>query len=89
MKEGTDKNGRKIGFGVRAECDAPGCNKLVNRGVAFACGTKHGEGKYCCDKYFCSRHLHYYKDPDGNMICVCSACRKEMALRIIIGDYNG
>lgn len=89
MKKGTDKNGRKIGFEVRAECDHPGCNRLIRRGVAFACGTQHGETEFCCDKYFCGDHLFYYKDKKGNVHCLCSECRKELALKIAIGNYDG
>jgi hypothetical protein len=31
---------RDIGYGVPAPCDLPGCDKEIDRGLAFVCGTE-------------------------------------------------
>lgn len=59
---GEDSKGRKIGYGIVATCDFPGCNEQIDRGLAYACGGMHGDegqnGEPCCDGYFCGEHLY-------------------------------
>jgi hypothetical protein len=50
-------NGKEIGYNVKAKCEYPGCDKEINRGLAYACGENHGEGEDFCDGYFCYDHL--------------------------------
>jgi hypothetical protein len=40
---GFDKQGRPIGYVHEAYCDHPGCNKKIDRGLSYVCGTMHGE----------------------------------------------
>lgn len=63
---GTDGDGREIGYGIPATCDHPGCNKEIDRGLAYCCGGMHGGQGYFdedlqtwfgCGRYFCSEHL--------------------------------
>lgn len=46
------------GYGVPAYCNHPDCNEEIDRGMPYACG---GEpfSELGCDKYFCTKHLHY------------------------------
>lgn len=80
-------NGRFGGYGVPAYCEHPGCKKVIDRGMSYACG---GEpfSEIGCDKYFCTKHRHYagFKidgdggrcDHDDDCECdfkdVCKAC---------------
>lgn len=57
------------GYGVSAICEYPNCNEEIDRGISFACGgepfSEHG-----CDRYFCSKHLHYtYFNPETGKKC--------------------
>ncbi len=81
---GTDSNGRFIGYAFEAECDHPGCDTRIDRGVAFSCGGMHndnGQG-WSCEKYFCLEHLHGVCDHDGVLDSprspqLCPKCYKE------------
>lgn len=81
---GTDSSGREIGYSIEAVCDEPGCEKEIDRGLAFACGGEHGEDEYSCERYFCEKHrgypcpsfpgnpekeLEHEDDYDGNLLC--------------------
>lgn len=56
---GKDSRGRRIGYGVSARCDEPGCRVQIDRGLGYACGGMHGDGdpEYSCEGYFCGEHL--------------------------------
>lgn len=51
------KHGRDIGYGVPAYCDHPGCNKVIDRGLAHVCCNQEPYGgEDGCGLYFCSQH---------------------------------
>ncbi len=54
---GVATDGKKIGYNVLAKCEHPGCEKDIDRGLAFACGDNHEGGEDYCDGYFCYEHL--------------------------------
>ena len=58
---------RDIGYGVPAHCDHPGCDKMIDRGMAYMCGAAQHAGKHGCGLYFCGDHL--------SMNCRCERCR--------------
>ena len=73
---GYDSNWhRDIGYGVPAICDFPGCNKKINRGLSYVCGSEPYGGDYGCGLYFCSEHFNYRK-PRGCQgdIKLCPRC---------------
>ena len=76
---GTDSNGRLIGYAHEATCDYPGCEEKINRGLDYACGGMHGnqtvDGQYCCEGYFCYKHLIGCEKTDQ---FVCPNCAKEL-----------
>ena len=53
------RTGRVIGYGVPAVCEEPGCDKKIDRGLAYACGGMNG-----CARFFCDDHL-YLVWPEG------------------------
>lgn len=55
--EGINSSGRRIGYLVDATCDEAGCDELIDRGLAFACGGEHDGGADGCGRYFCGGHL--------------------------------
>ena len=60
---GFDSNWqRDIGYGVPALCDHPGCNALIDRGLAHVCGGEPYGGDEGCGLYFCGHHLFMGKD---------------------------
>jgi len=66
---GKDSKGRPIGYGYNAQCDRPGCNTKIDRGLSYVCGLMHGNytadgGYFCCESYFCARHLFF---PDSQI----------------------
>lgn len=74
---GEDSEGREIGYSVEAVCDHPECEKIIDRGMAYACGSQHGGGDgtpdyVYCEKYFCGDHLYL-----GHEHQQCMACFKE------------
>ena len=73
---GKDSNGRPIGYAFEATCDYPGCDKQIDRGLAYACGPMHGENGYDCEKYFCEEHLHSVETIDGECEGICAECLK-------------
>ena len=54
---------RFAGYGVPAECDYPGCHKMINRGHAYQCHVIEDETLSCgCGLFFCNDHFasgHY------------------------------
>lgn len=58
---------RDIGYGVPAQCDHPGCNTEIDRGIGFVCGSEPYGGEQGCGLYFCADHLLY--DVDGARVC--------------------
>ncbi len=61
--------GRWAGYAVPAECDWPGCEVRINRGMGYQCethidpATDGEEDTEGCYMYFCSDHL-YEDHPD-------------------------
>ena len=80
---GTDSAGRDIGYSVEAECDHPGCDKRIDRGLAYACGGMHGGDEYFCERYFCYAHLWYTDTPRGHAVQLCWPCREA-----VFASYN-
>ena len=73
---GFDSNwNRDIGYGVPAICDHPKCDKKIDRGLSYVCGSDPYGGEYGCGLYFCGEHL-IFKKPHGSdrTIEVCSRC---------------
>ena len=68
---GTDSDSRDIGYSIDATCDHKGCNKKIDRGLAYACGGMHGQNEYDCEKYFCYEHLILHTTES---IFVCPEC---------------
>ena len=52
---GTDEYGRPIGYAWPAVCDYPGCDRRIDRGLGYVCGTMHG-GEDGCGRYYCDTH---------------------------------
>lgn len=72
---GEDSKGRPIGYAHGATCDHPGCNKTIDRGLAYACGGMHGEDEVSCERYFCAEHRgRYVRHADGTVVEVCPEC---------------
>lgn len=68
-------NGKEIGYSVKATCDHPGCDAVINRGVDYACGDMHGAGSVSCDGYFCGKHkLGEAVDKGGHRVWTCENC---------------
>lgn len=46
------------GYGVPTYCEFPSCKRVIDRGMAYACG---GEpfSELGCDRYFCAKHLFF------------------------------
>lgn len=72
---GTNAQGRDVGYMVDAVCDADGCDKQINRGLAYVCGGMHDGGEYGCGNYFCDQHLLFSNCPDSAMLC--QACSEQ------------
>lgn len=77
---GKDSRGRNIGYAHAAKCDHPGCNKRIDRGLAYACGGMHGtgSGSFECEGYFCPAHLKSVTLDALYMGQQCFACNAEM-----------
>lgn len=54
---GEDSDGRPIGYAHAATCDHPGCYAKIDRGLSYACGGRHGQNEFDCEKYFCGKHM--------------------------------
>ena len=71
---------RHIGYGVPAICDLPKCDKEIDRGLAFVCGSEPYGGDHGCGLYFCPEHFDYRK-PHGadRYIQLCPRCMRYRA----------
>jgi len=74
---GQDSRGREIGYAHEAQCDHPGCNASIHRGLAYACGGMHGELEWACEGYFCEAHRSNSLPIDGRIQAVCDDCYAE------------
>ncbi|KEF04633.1 MULTISPECIES: hypothetical protein [Streptomyces] len=54
-------------------CEEPGCEKQIDRGLAYLCGETPGDDEYGCGGYFCGEHL--YMAPEGQHGERCIRCR--------------
>lgn len=69
--------GRKIGYAYKATCDYKGCNKKIDRGLYYVCGTMHGEDEDSCGGYFCDKHSNNaVENIYDETIWVCDECYK-------------
>lgn len=70
--------GRRIGYGVVAKCDHPGCAEIIDRGLAYACGGEHGEDEPgTCAGYFCPSHLFAHDCAATSIVVVHHAAHVE------------
>lgn len=65
-------NGRDIGYAVPAPCDQPGCEKEIDRGMSYCCGSFRSDDG--CGLYFCEDHLYYHEDTQGDSAEFCDVC---------------
>lgn len=68
---GVGENGRDIGYGVPAICDAPKCSEKIDRGLSYCCGEFVSENGGC-GLYFCGSHLltvGYGDDEISSQLC--------------------
>lgn len=69
-------DGKPCGYSVLDVCNVEGCEKEIDRGLAYACGGYPGEGEGFCDGYFCAEHLTLgLGDPEIRQLC--PNCLKE------------
>lgn len=78
---GYDTNHRRdVGYGVPATCDHPGCDKEIDRGLSYICGSDIGGGEHGCGLFFCADHLTYTGRRDSNREIshpqLCERCAK-------------
>jgi hypothetical protein len=72
---GYDSNwNRDIGYSVPSICDHPRCNKVIDRGLAYVCGSNPYGGDHGCGLYFCEDHRAIYGRRNGNQIVHVSLC---------------
>lgn len=76
---GVNNEGREVGYGVKAYCDLDGCEKKIDRGLAYVCGSMHDGGEHGCGDYFCGKHIFYSHAPEQ----LCDEC-----LRRYVEDYG-
>ena len=88
---GEDSLGRPIGYYFEGTCDHPGCNAVIDRGLAYSCGGMHGQDEFSCEEYFCYKHkvvveLKSDCTRDGDCISVCSRCYTTLEKNKMIVD---
>lgn len=77
-----EHNGRDQGYGVPAKCDHPGCDKDIDRGIGYACGSDPMEN---CGLFFFGEHSQHDKtfvpeaEQERHDWGVCERCAKEYA----------
>jgi hypothetical protein len=72
-----DSWNRWIGYGVPAYCDYPKCNKEIDRGLSYVCGSDSYGGENGCGLYFCNDHLNIVESKiDKRIIHICDRCEK-------------
>lgn len=52
-------DGREVGYGIAATCDAKDCDVLIDRGLGYICGEMHHglfDAEPGCGRYFCGEH---------------------------------
>lgn len=64
--------GREVGYCIEDTCAHAGCEKVIDRGLAYACGERHESGDGCCAGYFCSDHLVFTLDKPGQHCFACA-----------------
>ena len=47
----------EAGYAVDDVCNADGCEKKIDRGLAYLCGETPGGDEHGCGGYFCEEHL--------------------------------
>lgn len=78
---GKDSTGRRIGYGIAAECDHPGCTEKIDRGLAYVCGVMHGSDEYSCERYFCGAHrANIIEIIQRASIAICDECYSFLTL---------
>lgn len=73
-------DGRWGGYNIRATCDREGCEKVIDRGMAYLCGDgpEDDPGTWHCGNYFCTDHVHFGSTNDSRQICdVCGEYQEE------------
>lgn len=65
---------QEIGYGVPATCEHEGCNKKIDRGLAYACGGQPYEDSYYCNRFFCYTHLYFTPVELDGVGPVCREC---------------
>ena len=74
-------DGREAGYNVEAVCDEPGCDEVIDRGLAYLCGDDPaGLGLTTgCGGYFCGEHLFLAcgEVVGGRAASACSRCAAE------------
>lgn len=71
---------RDIGYGVPCVCDHPDCDKEIDRGLSYVCGSESYGGEYGCGLYFCEEHKTYTDNEekyDGRPPQLCDCCLQE------------
>ncbi len=66
-------DGRWGGYDVEATCDGLGCDKIIDRGLAFCCGDPLVDGRDTssgCGKYFCSACAENHNTGDNPGVCM-------------------
>lgn len=79
-----DRNGREVGYSIQATCDWPGCTKVIDRGLGYACGGDHDEGEAGCAGYYCGQHRQGYRRLTcgvSRTVEVCNDCAKPPSKR--------
>lgn len=67
---GYDPNwDRDIGYGVPCQCDHPGCDAQIHRGLAYVCGGEPYGGDEGCGLYFCAKHLQFGTETKERQCC--------------------
>lgn len=76
-----EMKGRDQGYGVPAKCDHPDCEKIIDRGMGYACG---GDPSEHCGLFFCGEHLSHKITNEGTpeekwSPALCERCHDEDA----------
>lgn len=71
------KNKRDIGYGVPAICDHPECDKEIDRGLAYVCGSDVYGGEHGCGLFFCEEHRRHWQEDEHGCYQLCEQCYHE------------
>lgn len=75
---------REVGYSVEAVCDLAGCDKTINRGLGYLCGSMHGQDdELGCGDYFCSDHLYF-----GGPNQMCGECLEMWESSVLVGEKD-